>query len=323
MRKKFFLAAILFAAISASFFISCNNSDKTQDDSSKSNNNSTAEATAKVERGRYLATSVAVCIDCHSKRDVTKFSLPVIPGTEGGGSGFPFTESEGVPGSVWATNITPFTLKDWSDDEIARAITRGISRNGDTLFPLMPYHNYSRLAKDDIFAIIAYLRTLNPIDSTVPPRQLKIPPTMFGPLPGNTLVDNKRPDPSDKVNYGQYMITAASCGECHTPRSPQGVPIFDKAYSGGFIFNTPFFKVGTANITFDSTTGIGTWTEDAFVQKFKTNSTHEVVNRNPGRMNTIMPWEFYGKMKEDDLRAIYAYLRSVPPVKNKVEKWSN
>jgi hypothetical protein len=81
------------------------------------------------------------------------------------------------------------------------------------------------------------------------------------------------------------------------------------------------FKVATANITPDSATGIGSWTEDAFVAKFRTNSSSEVVDKDPGKMNTMMPWAMYGKMKEEDLRAIYAYLRSVPPVKNKVEKW--
>jgi len=148
-----------------------------------------------------------------------------------------------------------------------------------------------------------------------------IPPSMFGHLPQNTLYQNVIPDPSDKVKYGEYMITFASCGECHTPRSPEGAPDFSKAYSGGFTFNTPFFKVTVSNITPDSTTGIGTWTEEAFVQKFKTNSSDAMVNTNPGRQNTIMPWAAYGKMKEEDLRVIYAYLRMVPPVKNKVEKW--
>jgi mono/diheme cytochrome c family protein len=212
-------------------------------------------------------------------------------------------------------------LKDWTDDEIARAITKGINRNGDTLFPLMPYHSFSRLTRDDIYSVIAYLRTLPSLDSVKPKRQLAIPPSMFGPLPANDIAQNVKPDPSDKVNYGRYMITAAACGECHTPRTPQGAPIFERAYSGGFVFRTPFFNVAVANITPDSATGIGTWTEDAFVQKFRTNASEEVVNRNPGRMNTIMPWEQYGKMKDEDLRAIYAFLRTVPPINNKVEKW--
>jgi hypothetical protein len=81
------------------------------------------------------------------------------------------------------------------------------------------------------------------------------------------------------------------------------------------------FKVVTANITPDSATGIGSWTEDAFVAKFKNNASDEVVNKDPGKMNTVMPWAMYGKMKDDDLKAIYAYLRTLRPVKNTIEKY--
>lgn len=319
MKKTFIVSAFIFLAVTTAVVIACNSEDKTKETSGTMSSEDSAKA--RVERGNYLANHVAICLDCHSKRDVTKFSLPVIPRTEGGGSGIPFDKSEGIPGEVWAPNITPFGLKDWTDDEILRAVTQGINKKGDTIFPLMPYHNYSRMAKDDLHSIIAYLRTLKPIDSTQPPRHLMIPPAMFGPLPQNTLDQNVRPDPSDKIRYGEYIITFASCGACHTPTSPQGAPDFSKVYSGGFVFNTPLFKVTVANITPDSATGIGTWTEEAFVQKFKTNSSAAMVNTNPGRQNTIMPWDSYGKMKEEDLRAIYAYLRTVPPVNNKVEKW--
>lgn len=314
MKKLFVFSALLFTAIAAIYFSSCNN-NKTEPGQAD-NKDSLANAIA---RGNYLANNVAVCLDCHSKRDISKFSMPIIPGTEGGG-GFPFGKEEGVPGLVQPSNITPFALKDWTDDEIARAMTQGINKKGDTLFPIMPYHNYSRMAKDDVYSIIAYIRTLKPIDSTTMPRKLDIPISMVGPLPQPDLAKNVRPDPSDKVKYGEYMATFASCGECHTPMGPQG-PDFSKMYSGGFVFNLPFLKVGVANITPDSATGIGTWTEEIFLQKFKANSADERVNSNPGRENSIMPWAMYGKMKEDDLKAIYAFLRTVKPISNKVEKY--
>jgi hypothetical protein len=257
---------------------------------------------------------------CHSKRDITKFALPMVAGFEGGGHVVPFGKAEGVPGEVTPPNITPFALKDWTDDEIVRAVVEGINKKGDTLFPAMPYHNFSRLAKDDIYSIVAYIRTLKPVETVMPARKLEIPPSMFGPLPENTLATNKKPDPSDKVKYGEYMITAAVCGECHTPMTPQG-PDFSKAYSGGFVFDAGFMKVAVGNITPDSATGIGTWTEDAFVQKFKTNAAQTEKGEDPGKFNTIMPWSMYAGMKDEDLKAIYAYLRTVPPISNKVEKW--
>jgi hypothetical protein len=305
---------LIVVSIAALYFSSCNN-DKTEPEPA-SNKDSLDKVVA---RGDYLTNHVAACIHCHSKWDFTKFSLPPIPGTEGGG-GNTFGKAEGIPGELTPPNITPFALKDWTDDEIARAMTQGINKKGDTLFPVMPYHNYSRMTKDDIYSIVAYLRTLKSVDSTKPPRKLEIPISMMGPLPHVDFSKNIRPDPSDKVKYGEYMATFASCGFCHTPSGPQG-PDFSKAFAGGNVFTTPFFKVAIANITPDSATGIGTWTEDAFIQKFKANSASERVNANPGKENSFMPWAMYGTMKEEDLKAIYAYLLTVKPVSNKVEKY--
>lgn len=318
MRKVLLSVSVILFVISALLFPGCTNADKSSSAASEADADSVK---AVLERGEYLANHVAVCIDCHSKREFSKFSFPPKPGTEGIGASFPFGEAEGIPGEIWAPNITPARLASWTDDEIARAIAHGVNKAGDTLFPIMQYYNYSRMAKDDLYAIIAYIRTLAPSDSTVPPRKLFIPISSLPPLPEFAPEKNKRPDPSDKVQYGQYMVTIASCGDCHTPRTKEGAPDFSKAFSGGFVFKTPMFKVAVSNITPDSATGIGTWTEDAFVAKFRTNSSPEVVNKDHGPLNTMMPWAMYGKMKEEDLRAIYAYLRTVPPVTNKVEKW--
>lgn len=315
MKKFLTLAVVCTTAVAVMYISSCKG--KKSEPQAGNNEDSLKQV---VERGNYLANKVAVCIDCHSKRDITKFSMPVIPGTEGGGAAFPFGKAEGVPGEITPPNITPFALKDWTDDEIIKALTRGINKKGDTLFPMMPYHNYSRMAKSDVYAIVAYLRTLKSIDSTTPPRKLEIPISMFGPLPDGNLDQNSIPDKTDKVKYGQYLVTIASCGDCHTPMGPQG-PDFSKMFAGGTMFDNPFFKVAVSNITPDSATGIGTWTEEAFVNKFKSNASDEVVNSNPGRNNSFMPWYMYGKMNEEDLKAIYAFLRTVKPVTNKVEKF--
>lgn len=88
-------------------------------------------------------------------------------GSEGGGGGlFSNNIHDAIPGTLYGKNITPDIetgIGSWTDDEILRAITQGISKNGDTLFPLMPYVNYNKMAKDDLLAIIAYIRTLKPI----------------------------------------------------------------------------------------------------------------------------------------------------------------
>ena len=222
---------------------------------------------------------------------------------------------------MWVPNITPHALKDWSDDEIARAITKGVNKKGETLFPLMPYHGLSRMAKEDVEAVIAYLRTLKPIENSIPARELFIPAAAFGPLPAVDYKNNTRPDTSDKVKYGEYLITIAHCTDCHTPMTKENMPMMDKFLSGGQHFKLPTFEVTVANITPDSATGIGTWTEEMFLAKFRTNSSPAMLASKPGKFNTLMPWSFYGTMKDSDLKAIYAYLRTVPPQKNKIEKW--
>lgn len=315
-RKLFFLFS--FIAI-LTFFIACTSNETKEPTATTSNTEDSAKAV--LARGEYIVTSVAPCLHCHSELDATKFSLPIKPGTEGGGAAHAFGQGMGLPGEITPPNITPYKLKDWSDDDIIKALVQGINKKGDTLFPLMPYHSYSRLAKDDIKAIVAYVRTLKPIERPDVPRKLMIPPAMFGPLPANTLDQNTRPDPSDKVKYGEYLVTMASCSDCHTPMTPQGAPDFSKAFAGGMHFKTDVLDVTVANITPDSTTGIGSWTEEVFLTKFKTSLEAVKKGDNPGKMNTEMPWAIYATMKEDDLKAIYAYLRTVPPVKNKVEKW--
>lgn len=315
MRKFIALAAICSLAIAAFYISSCKG--KKSEPQVLSKEDSLKQI---VERGDYLANHVAVCIDCHSIRDTGHFSMPVVPGTEGGGAGFPFTKAEFVPGEVMPPNITPAALKDWTDDDYIKVITRGINKKGDTLFPIMPYHSYSKMAKADVLAIVAYLKTLKPIERATMPRRLEVPLSMFGPLPDGNLDNNKLPDPSDKIAYGGYLVTIGACADCHTPMGPQG-PDFSKIFSGGTVFENPLFKVAVGNITPDSATGIGAWSEETFVSKFKNNASDEVLNVHPGRQNTIMPWSMYGKMKEDDLKAIYAFLRTVKPIINKVEKF--
>ncbi|MEI9908778.1 MAG: hypothetical protein WDO71_03370 [Bacteroidota bacterium] len=166
MRKVFVLAAILVISMAVVYFSSCNN--ETKEPEPTANKDSLEQV---IKRGEYLTVHVAMCLGCHSKRDFSKYSGPVMPGSEGAG-GEEFGEKMGVPGVVYARNITPDAetgIGTWTDDEILRSVTHGISKNGDTLFPIMPYMNYNRMAKEDLLSIIAYIRTLKPIKSKVAP----------------------------------------------------------------------------------------------------------------------------------------------------------
>ncbi len=321
MKKKHFIftAALLIFFIAVSVFISCNNNES----------NSTADTanvdSAKliIERGKYLANNVTMCLDCHSQRDYNHFSGPVMEGTEGMG-GEVFDEKEEVPGVVYARNITGDTVNGigkWTDAEIERAITKGISKNGDTLFPMMPYPHYNSLSKDDISSIIAYIRTLKPNNNKVPDRKLFIPLSMaYPPLPSTSPEQNIKPDVSDMVKYGEYLTNSAVCMDCHTPMD-KGQFVMNKYMAGGFLFNMPTFKVRAANITPDTATGIGKWTEEIFLEKFKLYRDPAVVKDNPGKNNSIMPWTGYAHMDDFDIKAIYRYLRTIPAVNNLVVKY--
>ena len=311
---RYATAAVIAAIFVFPFFLSSCNDNNTQVVPSKEDS-----LKMQVDWGDYLVHSVVHCTWCHSQLDFTKFSLPVIPGTEGGG-GIPLHEYDSsFPGKLWFPNITPFALKDWTDAEIAIAITKGIRKNGDTLTPVMPFHDFSKMCKEDVASVIAYIRTFKPIDTVYPKRDLIVPVSVFGPLPGNDYVTNVRPDTTDPIKYGEYLVSIAGCSGCHTPA--EGRPMAGKLFAGGNENTLNEFTVRTANITPDTATGIGTWTEDMFVAKFRNNSSPENINRVAGKYNTLMPWTFFGAMKEGDLKAIYKYLRTVPAVHNTIVKW--
>ena len=309
---------LLFSAFS--FFSACNNEDKKDGGSAPAKSDSTAQM---LERGKYLAHHVSLCMDCHGQRDFSQFSGPMKEGTEGIG-GDVFDMHVGVPGVVYAKNITPDTVNGigkWTDEEIIRAITRGMSRNGDTLFPLMPYPHYNGMSKEDILSIVAYIRTLKPSSNKVPDRKLMMPASMaYPPLRSPSLDSNQKPDVSDMVKYGAYMWNAAACMDCHTPME-NGQFILTKLMAGGRTFDLGTFVVTSANITMDTATGIGKWTEQMFLDKFKNYRDKAAYASNPGKNNSIMPWSMYANMTDFDIKAIYRFLQTLPAINNKIEKY--
>jgi mono/diheme cytochrome c family protein len=273
----------------------------------------------KIARGEYLARYVAGCVVCHGTRDWSRFSGPLQPGTEGGGSVFDI----GIA-SLHASNITPAGIGAWTDGELIRAITEGVSRDGRPLFPLMPYENYGMMAPDDLEAIVAYIRSLKPI-AIVPPApvtRIRFPLNLIVRTMPRPAAPAPRPDPiTDRIAYGKYVTTMASCGHCHTPREGDD-SVKGKAFAGGEPFPLPGGRVQfSANITPDQRTGIGTWTEAQFIDRFKINALldDETLKAQSGH-RTEMPWRDYSGMTREDLSAIYLYLRTVPAVPNEVPR---
>ncbi len=277
----------------------------------------------RIARGRYLANHVSVCMDCHSKRDFSKFSGPPTEGTLGMG-GDVFDQSVGMPGVFVAKNITPEGISRYSDGELFRVITTGVTKEGAPMFPLMPYTYYGRMDPDDIHSIIAYVRSITPIKNEVRPSAPDFPMNFILNTLPQKANPQKKPDPTDMLAYGSYMTNAAGCRECHT-QVDKGQIIESLAFSGGREFGFPDGSVvRSSNISPDVATGIGSWTEEMFVNRFQmyADSTYELPSVAAGEFNTIMPWTMYAGMTREDLAAIFAYLKSQPAMQNQIVKYS-
>src|SRR5665213_847923 len=271
----------------------------------------------RVERGRYLANSVTICMDCHSTRDWSKFAGPITPGTLGKG-GERFDQSVGFPGVYYSKNITPAGISRYTDGELYRVITTGVTKEGSALFPVMPYAHYGKMDPEDIMSIIAYIRTLAPIENTVAAPVSDFPMNFIINTIPVKAAPQKIPSGSDQLAYGAYIINACACVECHT-KVKRGAIIPELSFSGGREFQFPDGSiVRSANLTPDMKTGIGSWTEDMFVKRFEmyADSAYKPQAVAPGEFNSIMPWNMYGKMNEEDLAAIYKYLKSLQPINN-------
>jgi mono/diheme cytochrome c family protein len=170
----------------------------------------TVEATPeRLARGEYLANHVTVCIDCHSKRDWSRFSGPPAEGTIGMGGDL-FDQKFGFPGKYYAKNITPAGISRYTDGELYRVITTGVDKDGKALFPVMPYIYYGQMDEEDIMSIIAYIRTLKPIENEVPESSSDFPMNLIiNTIPRKAHL-SKRPEKSDIVNYGKYLVPDAS-----------------------------------------------------------------------------------------------------------------
>ncbi len=277
----------------------------------------------RLARGRYLVENVAHCLGCHSDAFTDRFALPLKPGTEGQG-GFAFDTKLGVPGLVQAQNITPDHrngIGDWSDGEVLRALREGVNRDGEAMFPMMPYEAYRSLSDEDARSIVAYLRTLAPIDNGVAPRKLDFPVNLLVKLRPRPL-DGAVPEPdrTDRVAYGRYLATAANCRECHTPMDSKGQRIAEMEFSGGWEMLGPWGRVVTSNLTPDPDAYMGKATREEFIDRFK--SLEHLGGENapiapPGK-NTVMAWPQFAGMSREDLGAIYDYLKTVRPIKKSV-----
>lgn len=278
----------------------------------------------RLARGAYLTNHVMTCTHCHSEPQPDRFGIPPKPGKRGAG-GLCLTEASGFPGTVCTKNITsdPKTgIGAWTDGEVLRAIREGVDRHGNAIFNMMPYERYRQMADEDARAVLVYLRTLAPVVNAPPPSKLNPPVNVivkFLPKPVEGPV--AAPDRKDPVAYGRYLVAMASCEECHTPVNERHEPLPGKAFSGGQEFRFPWGGVvRTSNLT-PHATGLGGRSKEAFIAQFRAFASLEARDLpvDP-KENTVMPWLEYAGMTDEDLGAIYDYLRTVPPLENAVVK---
>jgi hypothetical protein len=276
--------------------------------------NRTFKATPdRLARGKYLTENVLDCFACHSQHDWTKHDAPVVPGTEGGGQDpFPL---EGLPGKVYPPNISPDKetgAGNWTDDQLARAIREGIGHDGRALFPFMPYGDYRYLSDEDLASVIVYLRSLPPVHRVIPKTELIFPVKyLIRSAPQPITQPVPPPDLPTPVKRGDWLVRVAGCRDCHTPqRNGQPIPRLDLA--GGFVLKGPWGDVASANITPDPS-GISYYDEALFLKVMRTGYV------NARQLKPIMPWWAHRGMTDQDLKAMFVYLRTVPPIKHRVD----
>ncbi len=277
----------------------------------------------RIERGKYIANHITLCVDCHSTRDWTKFAGPMVDGTLGKG-GETFDQKFGFPGKFYSRNITPYGIARYTDGELFRLITTGVTKEGHPMFPIMPYTHYGKMDPEDINCIIAYIRSFAPLQNDVPQSVADFPMNIILNTIPSKATPGKKPDPSSVKEYGAYIANAAACVECHT-KDEHGRIIQAMAYSGGREFLLPDGSiVRSCNITPDITSGIGSWTKEAFINRFKAyaDSNYKPPTVVNGAFNTIMPWHMYAGMTREDLGAIYEYIHSLPAQQNVVVKFT-
>jgi mono/diheme cytochrome c family protein len=268
----------------------------------------------RLARGKYLAEGPAACFHCHSEHTFTDPRYPIVEAKKGAGWVMPIPELNNIA----SRNITPDQetgIGAWTDDEIARAIREGVRKDGSALFPVMPYTDFAKMDDADVEAIVVYLRTLTPVRNQVPTRNLPfplehivktIPTPLTAPQPSHASATPEQ--------RGEYIATMASCVACHSPSDDQGTPLPGLTFGGGGNFHDPGQngkEVFSLNITPDPS-GIAHYDESLFKEFIRTGEMKGRI------VNHIMPLEFFKNMTDADLTDLFAYLKTIKPVRHRI-----
>ena len=267
---------------------------------------------AQLERGRQVFNA-ASCAVCHTDKE---------------NNGEPLAGGYAMKsdfGTFYTPNITPDPetgIGNWSDEDFIRAMQQGISPEGDHYFPSFPYTAYTKMHRDDILALKAYLFSLKPVKKSNREHELafyvKMAPSAriwkAAYFKEGEFVD--APEKSAEWNRGAYLVEAMGhCSECHTPRKALGVLDETMAFAGV----QKMTGVGTVpNITPDKKTGIGRWSVDDLVYYFETGTTLS-GDSSGGKMASIID-NSLSLLPAGDRKAMAVYLLSQQPIENSIKK---
>jgi mono/diheme cytochrome c family protein len=260
---------------------------------------------ARLDRGKYLAEGLLQCFICHSDRDWNAPGAPPLSGRKGSGHVF---RDDGEYRLV-APNITPDRetgAGTWTDDMFARAIREGISHDGRVLHPQMWYDSFRNLSDEDLASVIVYIRSIPAVHNS-----LKTTKEKKEREPTNEAITEPVPQPdlADTVKHGRYLVRVADCIGCHTAFE---APLNPGFFAGGNFIELEREKAFSANITPDPS-GISYYDDALFIQVLRTG---HVKAR---KMNSIMPWTVFRNLNDEDLKSIFAYLRSRGAVHHAVD----
>jgi mono/diheme cytochrome c family protein len=255
-----------------------------------------------IARGEYLVNGPAHCSNCHGDPDKRKDMLQgeIIPLTGGEHIELPIAD-------LYPPNLTPDKatgIGAYSDAELLRVMRHNVGRDGHPLMPFMPFEE---IAQDDLHAIVAYLRSLEPVSHPTPPHNF----SLVGKLMRGYLIKARGPtieppqsiQSAPNVEYGEYLAyKIANCHGCHTNRSLASGEFTGAAFEGGLelpAIGDPGRTVVSPDITKDGI--IANWDVQQFLTRFRQRKNV------PG---THMPWGAFSRMTDQDLTAIYNYLQT-------------
>lgn len=232
---------------------------------------------------------------------------------------------DGPFGTVYSTNITPDRqtgIGAWTDDQIITAIRLGRRPNGERIIPVHPFTIFNGMAEEDLRALVAYLRSVPPVNRQNTPKRITVPlfESVFLPAWLAAFAPKETPPPTAPTGglaRGEYLVRAVShCGECHTPRG-----VTQATDNSRFLAGNPKGPDGdeVPNITPDKDTGIGDWSEEQ-IAEFLGGGAKPNKDKAGGLMAEVIQGTSAGfkDLTKSDRLAITQYLKAIPAVKHKL-----